>query len=40
VMLGVQLIFAGVAVYWLITGQIPDACDYSNPWMARLVLCG
>ncbi|MDX2007960.1 MAG: hypothetical protein SFU83_22185 [Meiothermus sp.] len=38
--LSVQLLFAGGAAYWLLTGAIPDACDYSNPWMARMGLCG
>lgn len=39
-MLSVQVVFGGVVAYWLLMGAIPDACDYSNPWMARMGLCG
>lgn len=39
-MLSAQLAFAGMVAFWLLTGEVPDACDYSNPLMARLVLCG
>lgn len=36
----VQLLLLGGLVYWLSFAQLPDACDYSNPKVMRLSLCG